>query len=182
MHFEGEFTINSPREKVWEYISDPRNAVEYVPDIKTLDVASEERFTATLGIGIGGIVGTFKLEFEIVESITPSHVKLKAGPSIDVLPKSYVRVTDRRIIIGQKTLGRKNMYMIRYIIHYTGMTAPDGFAGGALKTGYITYRTIPQEMKIMEDKESTLLIEPYGEKGIGVPQWLEISCSSEYRL
>ncbi|MFC1670108.1 hypothetical protein ACFL20_06910 [Spirochaetota bacterium] len=102
------------------------------------------------------------------------RVKLKAGPGIDILPKCYVRVTDRRIIIGQKTLGRKNMYMIRYIIHYTGMTAPDGFAGGALKTGYITYRTIPQEMKIMEEKETLLRIEPYGEKVVGVPDWLEI--------
>ena len=79
MRFEGNFVINAPREKVWQYVSDPRNGLEYVPNITKLDVISEDKFTATVGVGIAGIKGTFNLNVEIVENISPSHGKLKAS-------------------------------------------------------------------------------------------------------
>ena len=101
-------------------------------------------------------------------------VELKASPRVDVLPGSVIRVTDRRIIISQKALGRKDMKIMKYVIDYTGAPSPEGMAGGALKTGYISYRTIPQKLSIIEEKGSPLFrIEPQ-EEGIGIPVWLHI--------
>lgn len=79
MRFEGESVINASREKVWKYVSDPRNGLEYVPNIKKLDIISEDKFTATVGVSVAGIKGTFNLNFEIIENICPSHGKLKAS-------------------------------------------------------------------------------------------------------
>lgn len=79
MHFEGEYIVNAPREQVWNYISDPRNALEYVPNIKKLEVLSEDRFNATVSVGVGGIKGTFNLEFQILENISPNDSKIKAS-------------------------------------------------------------------------------------------------------
>ena len=81
MHFEGETIINTSREKVWEYVSDPRNALEYVPLIKSLEVHSDKRFSATIGVGVGSIRGSFALEFEIVKEIPPAHTRIKASGS-----------------------------------------------------------------------------------------------------
>lgn len=81
MHFEGEFTINESREKVWGYISNPQSALDYVPNIRKLNVLTGEKFTATVGVGVGSIRGNFDLEFEMLENIPPSHTKLRAKGS-----------------------------------------------------------------------------------------------------
>jgi len=81
MHFEGEFTINMPREKVWGYISNPQSALDYVPNIRKLNVLTEDKFIATVGVGVGSIRGNFDLEFEMVENIPLSHTRLKARGS-----------------------------------------------------------------------------------------------------
>lgn len=81
MHFEGEFIIDAPREEVWGYISNPQSALDYVPNIRKLNVLSENKFTATVGVGVGSIRGNFDLEFEVVENIPPIHTKLKAKGS-----------------------------------------------------------------------------------------------------
>jgi uncharacterized protein len=79
MHFEGDYTINAPREKVWAYISDPNSTLSYVPQIKTLSIESPERFKATVGVGVGSIKGIFDLNFEMVETIAPQHTRMKAN-------------------------------------------------------------------------------------------------------
>jgi len=101
-------------------------------------------------------------------------VKLKASPRVDILPGSVIRVTDHRIIIAQKALGRKNTMIMKYVIDYTGAPPPEGMAGGALKTGYISYRTISQKLSIIEENGISILrIEPLREE-TGIPVWLHI--------
>jgi len=75
MYFEGKFTVNAPREKVREYILDLHSTLEYVLGIKKLDVQSDDKFTATVGVGVSAIRGTFDFE---VEKVSPPHAKLKA--------------------------------------------------------------------------------------------------------
>jgi len=81
VHFEGKFTVNAPRETVWAYISDPYSALEYIPLIRKLDVQSEDKFTATVGVAVGWIKGVFDFEVERVEATVPSHARLKAHGS-----------------------------------------------------------------------------------------------------
>lgn len=109
-------------------------------------------------------------------------VELRAGTGVDVLPGAYVRVTDSRIIIAQKVLGREK-YIIKYIIHHWGDPVPEGPGGGSFNTGYITYRTTPQKISINdEDRSPIVRIEPL-EKGIGIPAWLHIKTADpgQYR-
>ncbi|MGA2400719.1 MAG: SRPBCC domain-containing protein [Syntrophobacteraceae bacterium] len=79
VYFEGETTIEAPSEKVWGYISDPRNGVEYIPKVKKLEVISETDFNATVGVIMGGIIGNFELRFQIAENTPLGHAKIKAA-------------------------------------------------------------------------------------------------------
>jgi len=81
MHFEGEYKIKSQRQKVWEYVSDPRNAMEYVPLMKKVTVHSDNKFSIVVGVSVGSMSGTFQLEVDIVEEIPRRHVKFKASGS-----------------------------------------------------------------------------------------------------
>ena len=81
MHFEGEYKIKAQRQKVWEYVSDPRNAMEYVPLMKQVTVHNDNNFSIVVGVAVGSMSGTFQLEVEITEEIPPRHVKFKASGS-----------------------------------------------------------------------------------------------------
>ena len=78
MYFEGETALEVPREKVWAYISDPRNGIEYIPRVRKLEVTSETDFNATVGVVVGGIIGDFDLRFRIAENAPVGHAKIKA--------------------------------------------------------------------------------------------------------
>ncbi|MCL1917054.1 MAG: SRPBCC domain-containing protein [Peptococcaceae bacterium] len=81
MHYEGEMILDAPLQKVWEFVSDPRSTPEYVPLLKKLEIHDEKNFTVMVGIGVGSISGTFKLDFVIAEEIPPHSCKLVATGS-----------------------------------------------------------------------------------------------------
>lgn len=88
MNFEGTYEIKAPREKVWEFITDPNRIGKCLPDVRNLELAGEDRFTAIVKVGIGVIKGDFNFRLAI-EKTPPSHVKLKAtgtgaGSNVDL--------------------------------------------------------------------------------------------------
>jgi len=81
MFFEGTFVTKVPKEKVWAFISDPKSVAKCIPDLKNLEVQSEDKFTAKFKLGIGWIKGDFDFNFTITEVIPQSHAKLLAHGS-----------------------------------------------------------------------------------------------------
>jgi len=79
--FSGNETINTNIEKIWEFITDPRNLSICLPNVKDLKQVSDNKFEAKAQVGIGFIKLNLNLALEYVEKIAPNKLKLKAYAS-----------------------------------------------------------------------------------------------------
>jgi uncharacterized protein len=77
MNFEGTFEVKAPRDKVWDFVIDPNKIGKCLPDLKSLQVEADNKFTAVARVGIGFMKGDFKFQLAIVEQNPPSHARLK---------------------------------------------------------------------------------------------------------
>lgn len=81
MNFEGTYQLATARAQVWDFVTSPEKMGKCLPDLKSLDVESENRFSAVIRVGVGLIRSDFKFKMEIVEKDPPNRLKLKANGS-----------------------------------------------------------------------------------------------------
>lgn len=103
----------------------------------------------------------------------------QTGPQPMMFPRCFVRVTNQRIIIAQHTLfgGKSSRLPIRYVIYFGKRADSTGYGGGALKTGYVTFTTVKEKIKIGSEKEKQYIeITPSETPGptTGVPHYVNI--------
>lgn len=90
MHFDGTVSINAPRQKVWEYLTDPNSVSECAPGLKSVEVIEpDKKFRAVAGVGFGSVKVTFEVDVEWVELDPPNHARMKAhgkapGSGVDI--------------------------------------------------------------------------------------------------
>jgi uncharacterized protein len=89
LHFEGVFTVASPREKVFAMVTDPDQMARCMPDLRKLEVKSNDEFVAVVGTGISLVRGDISLHFRTVEKSPSARAKMVAhgtglGSAIDV--------------------------------------------------------------------------------------------------
>jgi len=89
MHFEGEFSVKAPRNKVFAFLMDPKRISGCMPDLQSLEVKSPDDYTAVIKAGVSFIKGDFKMHFTTAEKQPPEHAKLLArgsgmGSTIDL--------------------------------------------------------------------------------------------------
>jgi hypothetical protein len=60
MEFSGEYTINAPRQKVWEALNDPEVLRQAIPGCQEIDKTSETEMSASVKTKIGPVQATFK--------------------------------------------------------------------------------------------------------------------------
>ncbi len=78
MRFEGTLDIAAPRERVFAFLTDPRQVTRCAPDVQSLEVADPAHFKVVVRAGVGPIRGTFSLNVELTESRAPEHAALLA--------------------------------------------------------------------------------------------------------
>ena len=79
LNFEETYEVKALREKVWNFVIDPNKIGKCLPDLQSLEVGSDNKFTAIARVGIGFIKGEFKFQLAIVEQTPPSHARLKGA-------------------------------------------------------------------------------------------------------
>ena len=90
MIFEGTVKINAPKEKVWEFLTDPNKVTQCMPDVKSLEVVvPDQQFDVVASVGLGAVKVTFEASVEWVELDAPNLAKMKAhgtapGSAVDV--------------------------------------------------------------------------------------------------
>lgn len=76
MRLEGSFESPSPRQVVWDFLLNPREIGPCFPDLQSLDVTSQDSFSAKVRVGLSVVKGAMNMEFRITDKIPPRSAKL----------------------------------------------------------------------------------------------------------
>ena len=79
MQFDGNVTINAPREKVWEFVTDAEAVSKCAPGLESLEIVTPgEKFKGVAAVGLGTVKGTFTTDVEWLELDPPNQAQMKA--------------------------------------------------------------------------------------------------------
>lgn len=79
MLLKGDVTIHAPRERVWDFLTDPIQVGQCAPGVEKIEVIEpDKRYRGIMSVGLGSVKARFNGEVEIVELDEPNHAKLKA--------------------------------------------------------------------------------------------------------
>jgi carbon monoxide dehydrogenase subunit G len=89
MRFQGDVTIEAPRERAWDFLADPRQAAQCAPDLQSLQIVDDERFTVVVRAGVGPVKGTFTFAVTWLERRAPERARVQArgkvpGSAVDL--------------------------------------------------------------------------------------------------
>ncbi|WDL96273.1 CoxG family protein [Alicyclobacillus sp. ALC3] len=79
--YQGDFTIQSERAKVWAFVIDPNQMGPCIPDLLELDVHTDTEFRTLVRVGVGPIRGKFDLTstLSVVETGRQTTLIIKGG-------------------------------------------------------------------------------------------------------
>jgi carbon monoxide dehydrogenase subunit G len=78
MHLSGTVSIAAPRERVYEFLTDPHQVSQCAPGVESIEIlVPGQKFKAKAGIGFGSVKATFTGEAEWVELDPPNRAKVK---------------------------------------------------------------------------------------------------------
>ena len=78
MHYDGSFDVAAPKEKVYDFITDPKKITTIFPDVKDVKVLDEENFTLKAKVGMSFIRGNMDVKGSMTDKKKPTMAKLKA--------------------------------------------------------------------------------------------------------
>lgn len=89
MRFEGTLDIGAPRERVWAFLTDPRQVTVCAPDVQSLDIADATHFKVVVRTGVGPIKATFTMHVEFLDLEAPERATVRArgqapGSAVDM--------------------------------------------------------------------------------------------------
>src|SRR5687767_14181570 len=132
MHLEGSYTFDAPRQQVWDTIQDPQVIAQCMPGCEKFEEIGEDRYEATMRIGIGPIRGVFTGRIRLYERTAPEQYRMdveggggpgnmKGGGLLELREEdgrtvvSYAgdaNVTGKIASVGQRLLGVSAKQMI----------------------------------------------------------------------
>ncbi len=78
MRFAGTLDIAAPRDRVWSFLTDPREVSACAPDVQSVDVLEPTHFKVTVRAGLGPIRGTFNFDVLFTELRPPERAAIRA--------------------------------------------------------------------------------------------------------
>ena len=78
MHFEGKLDIGAPRERVWQFVTDPLAVSACAPDVQSVDVIDPKHFKIVVRAGVGPIRATFNLDVVFTDLVAPGRATVRA--------------------------------------------------------------------------------------------------------
>lgn len=97
MQFQGNVMIEAPRERAWDFLTDPRQVTQCAPDVQSLQIVDDDRFTVVVRAGVGPVKGTFTFAVTWLERQEPAHARVQArgkipGSAVDM--QTVMELTD----------------------------------------------------------------------------------------
>jgi hypothetical protein len=78
MHYEGSFDVMAPKDKVYDFITDPIRIATIFPEVQSVKVIDEDNFTLKAKVGMSFIRGTIDVHGSFTDKKRPTTAKLKA--------------------------------------------------------------------------------------------------------
>lgn len=79
MFLKGDVTIKAPREKVWDFLTDPNQIGQCVPGVEKIETIEEmKKYHGIVSVGLGSVKARFSGDVDILELDEPNRAKLKA--------------------------------------------------------------------------------------------------------
>jgi uncharacterized protein len=79
VRFEGQLSIQAPREKVWAFLTDAEKVSGCAPGLESLEIVEPgKKFRATTSVGFGVVRVRFVNDVEWVEMDPPKKARMKA--------------------------------------------------------------------------------------------------------
>lgn len=101
MRFEGTLDIATPRERVWAFLTDPRQVTACAPDVQSVEVTDPTHFTVVVRTGVGPVKATFTMRVEFAELVAPERATVRArgqapGSAVDMVNTLELEATGER--------------------------------------------------------------------------------------
>jgi uncharacterized protein len=98
MNFNGTVTIEAPREKVWDFLTDPQLVSQCAPGVESVEVITpDQKFRAVASIGFGAVKAAFITDAEWTDLDPPNRARMKIrgkAPGSAVEGSSEMLLTD----------------------------------------------------------------------------------------
>jgi carbon monoxide dehydrogenase subunit G len=79
VHLEGKVAIAAPRQRVWEFLTDPQAVSRCTPGVESLEIIEPgRRFRSVASLGLGSIKTRFTVDVEWVEMAPPERAVASA--------------------------------------------------------------------------------------------------------
>jgi carbon monoxide dehydrogenase subunit G len=73
---EGQYTINAPIERVWQYLLDPVQLQHCIPGCQKLEPTGEDAYQATMKVGVAAVKGTYQGRVAITDKEAPHRYRM----------------------------------------------------------------------------------------------------------
>ena len=82
MQLRGDVTIQAPRKRVWDFMTDPEQIGQCAPGVEKIEMIEPlKKYHGTVSIGFGSVKARFSGDVDILELEEPNYAKLKAHGS-----------------------------------------------------------------------------------------------------
>lgn len=101
MNFKGTVKINAPRQKVWDFLTDPDQIAGCAPGLESVEVITpNEKFRAVASIGFGAVKATFTTDATWTGLEPPNRAQMKIhgkapGSAVDGTSEMVLRDGDK---------------------------------------------------------------------------------------
>jgi carbon monoxide dehydrogenase subunit G len=79
MKVAGSYTLEAPREQVWEALQDPAVLARTLPGCQLLEVTGPDRYAVTVHAGVAAVKGTYAGQVEVSDKQPPDRCVLTAS-------------------------------------------------------------------------------------------------------
>lgn len=100
MRFEGTLDIAAPRDRVWSFLTDPKQVTTCAPDVQRLDITDPHHFNVVVRAGVGPIKSTFTMNVQFTELDRPKHASVLArgqapGSAVEMVSNMDLAESDK---------------------------------------------------------------------------------------
>ena len=76
MKVKGNYTINAPIDKVWDFLMDPDSVAKVMPGCKELKETEPDTYAGTMSIGVAAVKGEYSGTVRLVDKVQPTSYRM----------------------------------------------------------------------------------------------------------